>query len=121
MTIFTRNPFDILAIAFSNLYPDLKYKAQIVPKVEDESGAELYGETFFPDDGNTSIISISAQLTISDAVEIFAHELAHVATPGMEHSDEWEGAFERIHVEYDRICQGYETEKVVSGRMEENQ
>jgi len=39
-------------------------------------------------------------------VEIFAHELAHVATPeDREHGEAWKAAFDRIFEEYNRIAQ----------------
>lgn len=39
-------------------------------------------------------------------VEIFAHELAHVATPeDREHGGAWKAAFDRIFEEYNRIAQ----------------
>lgn len=43
---------------------------------------------------------------VAAGVEIFAHELAHVATPeDREHGEAWKAAFDRIFEEYNRIAQ----------------
>ena len=64
----------------------------------------MFGETVFPDDESVPIVSVSACLSIKDAVEVFAHELAHVAA-GKEsgHSEAWEAEFQKIFDEYNRI------------------
>ena len=48
----------------------------------------------------------SGEIPIAAGVEIFAHELAHVATPeDREHGEAWKTAFDRILEEYNRIAQ----------------
>lgn len=49
----------------------------------------MFGFTQFSK-GETPVIAISAELSITDATEIFAHELAHVAA-GEEHTTEKDG------------------------------
>ncbi len=47
---------------------------------------------------------ITKELRVADAVEILAHELAHVAVGSdEEHGKAWEEAFDAIHNEFDRI------------------
>lgn len=71
---------------------------------KDYAGEPAYGVTIFPEDGSAPMIFISADLKLSDAVEIFAHELAHVAAGASAgHGEEWDKAFENIFAEYNRI------------------
>lgn len=101
--IFANSPFEILDKAFHNLYPDKEYKACIETDMKDEAGNVVYGFTQFNKD-EIPIIAISAELTIKDATEIFAHELAHVAAgENKGHGKEWECEFDNIFQEYNRI------------------
>lgn len=101
--IFVNDPFELVAKAFSNLYPDKKYMACFESQLDDVDGKPVYGFTQFSD-GEIPVIAVSAELTIKDATEIFAHELAHVAA-GKEdgHGEKWEQEFEKIFQEYHRI------------------
>ena len=101
--IFQNSPFVILDKAFKNLYPDKNYVAYIDVDMKDENGEKVYGCTQF--DGNdTPIIFIDACLSIQNAIEIFAHELAHVAAGENEaHRKQWRKAFDEIQNEYNRI------------------
>jgi hypothetical protein len=60
---------------------------------------EPKGQTFFPDDGSTPVISINGKLRrgVQGTLDILAHELAHVAA-GTEagHGPEWEAAYREI-------------------------
>lgn len=101
--IFINSPFEILDEAFRSLYPDKKYRACIEEEVKDDEGNEAFGFTQFIK-GETPVIAISAELSIRNATEIFAHELAHVAAgEGTGHGEEWEMEFQRIFDEYNRI------------------
>lgn len=101
--IFLNSPFDILDKAFRNLYPNKEYVAYVLAEVEDEDGERAYGFTRF-EEGKIPIIAISAELRIKDAIEIFAHELAHVAVGEEEgHGEQWNFQFDRLCEEYERI------------------
>lgn len=101
---FLNDPPAIVARAFGELYPKAEYIAQLVPDLRDETGATVYGETLFPDDGSTPVISISAEAPISAAPELLAHELAHVvAGKDAGHGPEWEAAEEAIFQKYNEI------------------
>lgn len=101
--IFQNSPFEMLDKAFKNLYPDKSYIAYIDVDMKDEDGEKVYGCTQFQDN-NTPIIFIDASLSIQNAIEIFAHELAHIAVGiDEEHSQKWEDAFELIFKEYSHI------------------
>lgn len=73
---------------------------------EDGSGGAACGVTAFPEDGSPPVVEVSGEIPIAAGVEIFAHELAHVATPeDREHGEAWKAAFDRIFEEYNRIAQ----------------
>ena len=98
--------FSIVYLAFKNLYPEKSAECEWVPELEpSEDGHEVFGVTTFSDD--SVFVEISAKLPVVDAVEILAHELAHVAAGSdADHGPEWEAAFDAIFDEYNRL--GYE-------------
>lgn len=101
---FVNDMFSMVYAAFQKLFPEndvrIWWNANI-PKAED--GTERVGLTSWNEDG-TIDVDISAKLTVADAVEILAHELAHVAAGEDEgHGEKWEQAFDAIHAEFLRI------------------
>ena len=106
-TPFVNDMFALVWMAFKNLYPDKECRCVWVPKLEkDEDGGQPIGVTTFYDEGY-AFVEIVATITVADAVEIFAHELAHVAAGNNAgHGKAWEEAFDKIFAEYNRI--GYE-------------
>lgn len=101
--IFVNSPFEILDEAFRSLYPDKTYRACIEADMKDEEGKTVFGYTEFIK-GESPIIAISAELSIKNATEIFAHELAHVAAgEGAGHGEKWDEEFQKIFEEYHRI------------------
>lgn len=103
-TPFINDMFSMVWRAFKNLYPDKECKCQWVPELEkSEDGEQPLGVTTFTDDGEV-YVDIVATLAVTDAIEIFAHELAHVAVgEGEKHGKAWEEAFDKIFDEYNRI------------------
>lgn len=104
--VFANDPFARVTKYFHLLYPDKKYHCFWTENnIEAEDGETAYGMTAFPCEGSDESavpeILISAELPVKHAVEVFAHELAHVAV-GVEegHGEAWERAFERIHNAY---------------------
>ena len=94
--------------------PFIKYVAQYVPDLRDETNGTAYGLTIFPDDGSAPIVCISAEAPISAAPELLAHELAHVATPeDTEHGESWSTASEAIFKKYNELL-----EKLIPGEPE---
>lgn len=102
--IFENSPFEMLDIAFRRLFPDVHYTAYFEPNIRDnENGEEACGLTDFSDDGEITIF-IDTDLSINNAVEIFAHELAHAGVGvDHEHDDVWEKAFDDLFDEYNKI------------------
>lgn len=103
---FVNDPFALVWQAFKNLYPDKDCEVQWQPGIEDNELPEQgYGFTEFRDDGSILVV-VDASLQVSNAVEVLAHELAHVAV-GIEneHGAAWETAFDAIFQEYDRIAE----------------
>ena len=92
--------------AFKNQYPGKGCEVQWQPGIQDDELSEQgYGFTEFHDDGSILVV-VDANLQVSNAVEVLAHELAHVAV-GIEneHGAAWETAFDAIFQEYGRIAE----------------
>lgn len=103
---FVNDPFSLVWQAFKNLYPGKECSAELLPEIPpDDDGEKGYGFTEFRDDG-TVLVAVDAGLRVVDAVEVLAHELAHVAV-GYEayHGDSWKEAFDAIFREYGRIAE----------------
>ena len=101
--IIKNSPFEILNIAFKRLFPNVKYKAYFDMEVKDENGEHACGFTDFKDNGEITIV-IDGNLSIYNAIEIFAHELAHAGVGNEhEHDEVWEKAFDDLFKEYFRI------------------
>ena len=102
--IFKNSPFEMLAIAAKRLFPDIEYEAYFDYQIRpEENGQKVYGFTDFGENGTIAIF-VDSELTIHNAVEIFAHEIAHAAV-GVEHDhdDVWEKAFKDLFDEYNKI------------------
>ena len=86
------------------MYPDKDCEIYWEPQIRDEEdGKPVYGLTDFADDGSVAVF-VKPSLEVANAVEILAHELAHVAV-GVEHDHDevWQEAFDKIFEEYNRI------------------
>ena len=103
--VFDNDPFAMVWQAYRNLYP-----GRPAPSVEwthidqdDEEFGDSYVYTIFAEDGEIAIF-VSCDIPVITAVEILAHELAHVAVGADEdHGEKWEAAFDAIFQEYNRI------------------
>ena len=103
--VFDNDPFVMVWQAYRNLWP-----GSPAPSVEwthidqdDEEVGDSFGYTIFTDDGEIAVF-VSCDIPVVSAVEILAHELAHVAVGAEEdHGEKWEAAFEAIFQEYNRI------------------
>lgn len=110
---FDNDPFALVAQAFKNLYPERVYSAQITPDIEDDEGNTAYGVTVFPNADLPPFVEVSGKISIEHAVEIFAHELAHVATPeDSNHGKAWQIAFDKILEEYNQIGETLNVKKI---------
>lgn len=101
---FVNDPFALVWQAFKNLYPDKKCEVNWYPDLPPaDDGSPAYGMTDFGVDGTIRVF-VDATMNVNDAVEILAHELAHVAVGiDSEHGAVWEAAFDAIFQEYGRI------------------
>lgn len=102
--VFKNSPFEMLDMAFKRLFPDIKYTAYFDPNIrDDKNGEKVCGLTDFSDNGEITVF-IDSDLSLNNAVEIFAHELAHAGV-GVEHEHdkEWEKAFDDLFDEYNKI------------------
>jgi len=106
---FKNDPFEIIFDVFSALFPGLDCTVEWCTGMKDEDGYTVCGATVFPADGGKPIVSVSGEIAIENAVEVLAHELAHVAAgEAAQHDEVWERAFEAIHEEYMRRIGAYE-------------
>ena len=102
--VFQNDPFTIVYEAFENLFPGRHCLCYWEPEIRpSEDGSKVYGLTDFGEDG-TVCVFVDSNITVEDAIEVFAHELAHVAVGAVhDHDDTWEAAFDAIFEEYNRI------------------
>jgi hypothetical protein len=102
---FKNDMFAMVYQAFHNLWPEKECEIFWEPNIrEDEDGRKPYGLTDFAPDGTVWVFD-TPDMNVRDAVEILAHELAHVAVGvDVDHGKEWEDAFEAIFQEYNRIA-----------------
>lgn len=108
---FKMDQFAFVWEAFHNLYPGKECECYLASPEDDGTGRPGRGIASFEDDGGI-IVLIDPTLSVQDAVEVLAHELAHVAVgPEAEHGEAWESAFEAIHQEYDRLVDIYLNER----------
>lgn len=123
-TKFAFDPFQIVLDVFHDFYPDAE-PATIwyVGKVTDWNNKEMkkvWGLTSFPDDLTKPItIDIKVDMPVHAAVEILAHELAHLAAgrkyscratgtkegDRLSHGPKWERIFARMQKEYEKRVQ----------------
>lgn len=109
---FVNDPFSLVWKAFKSLYPDAECECQWIPDLPEYMGLKPrrrkkgpFGATVFPEDGGKPQVLLDACNSIVFNVEIFAHELAHVAV-GVddEHGPLWEEAFDKIHTAYNYLA-----------------
>lgn len=95
------DPIRTVIQAAAALWPQMRCQVAWVPR-EDLQG-DAHGHTLFPDDGGEPEVMVGTHLPLAGAVEVLAHELAHVAARAdAEHGHEWQAAFSAIHAEYCR-------------------
>lgn len=104
---FVNDMFGLVYKAFERVFPGRACKCIWVEHIylDEETGQEVWGQTTFPEDGSLPVVEVSGELAVKDAVEVFAHELAHVGV-GEEcvHDEVWEDAFGEIYREYMNVC-----------------
>lgn len=102
---FKNDPFVIAYMAFKNLYPNKECEYYWAGDVNgDDEWNGSYGMTIFDKETGEATVYIKPTISVKDAVEVFAHELAHVAAGEKhEHDSVWEEVFNAIFVEYGRI------------------
>lgn len=107
MSVFKNDPYEIVWKAFKELYPNKECSVYFDDEMDlyKDDGSPIYGFTNFPSEQSDKIIvCVSSEISVSDSIEILAHELAHVAVgESFEHGKEWEEAFDKIHKRYYEI------------------
>ena len=93
------NPFTLIIEIAQELWPELDCDIYFADSQEVEGEGKAY--TVFPDDGGKPEVCINLDVPFYAAVELLAHELAHVAVGSQNrHNHEWEKAFKKIHEIY---------------------
>lgn len=99
------DPFKMIIGIVKGRYP--KARANIFFVEKKHLGKGCLGETVFPDDGSMPQIAVSVEIPVARAVEILAHELAHLVLgpnpKGGAHGPKWKKVFKWIHAEYCEI------------------
>lgn len=100
---FKFDPFAAVYEAFKRLYPGKECLIHWDSDIEDEDDEPVFGVTCFSPDEPIEI-RVNPCLAVGDAVEVLAHELAHVAAGvDADHDKKWEKAFDAIQEECMRI------------------
>lgn len=95
------DPFRTVIDSAAALWPEMRCRIAWVPRAD--IGKRAHGQTLFPDDGGDPEILVGMHLKLEAAVDVLAHELAHVAAgPDAEHGPAWNAALSAIHGEYCR-------------------
>jgi predicted SprT family Zn-dependent metalloprotease len=83
-------------------YPKLKARIRFAQDIPRNGRHPRCGVTIFPDSGGIPLILINPEIPVSGALEVMAHELAHVIVGPDKppHGKEWKKAFAWIHREY---------------------
>lgn len=94
---FINNPIEILFEIVNEKYPGTD--CDIIIGMQMTDGKETLGCTLFPDDPNERVvIEINPTLSLENATEILAHELAHViAGKEADHNEQWDAVFADLH------------------------
>ena len=100
---FGNDPFADVWGAFRQLWPEADCYAMWDGDLRDEDGRKVYGMTIF-EEGEKPMVMVDACLQVWDAIEVLAHELAHVAVgEGKGHGPAWVNAFNALHARYEEI------------------
>ena len=101
---FINDPYSIVWEGFQRLYPDKKCECWLDVAPDGWKEGDGYGFTVFHDDGSPPSVVIYGDFSVLQQIEIFAHELAHVAVgPEHDHDEVWFSAFELIFQQYNII------------------
>jgi len=101
MGIVFFDPFMTLIDIFEKHHPGVSAEVKIVLGLKVQAGA--YGAIFFPNNGTRPIISIDADASIAGAVEVLAHEFAHLVVGEQAgHGKSWGKVFDQIWEDFNK-------------------
>lgn len=97
------DPFGMLLVVFEELYPEHDCEVHWAEGLKEQE--DVWGETNF--DGEIPVVTVDVSCPVQGAVEIMAHELAHVvAGYDEEHGEKWQEVFRKIHEKYQKRILG---------------
>lgn len=96
------DPFRLLIKIAKDKYPHLKAKVAFTNEMPKHGmKKEPCGVTLWPEGAGTPEILIHAGIPVSGAVEVLAHEIAHlIAGHDSKHGPKWRKAFNWMHRRY---------------------
>jgi len=105
---FQIDPLRMVWNVFCRLFPNTPFVLEWTDDLHKQDG-DPWGQAFIPDDnGDTPVVSIDVATPVRGAVEVLAHELAHVAVYDLglnelqddDHGKHWEEILDKINEEY---------------------
>lgn len=108
-SVYTNDPANMVAEAFAELYPDVKYEAALSPEIYDNNGTAVCSCITFPNEGDDAdavpIIVVNSQLGVEVAAEALAKELIHVALgpDSLQGGEAYDAALKALTDKYNEI------------------
>jgi hypothetical protein len=114
------DPLGLVLDVFNDLYPGKP--ATVTWRQGMKESGECYGCTDF--DHDPPLVSVDVDLPVTGAIDVLAHELAHVAAGHVKpaHGKAWKDAFNAIHTEYMERVAAMETahDNHITAHLSEN-
>ena len=108
-SVFFKDPANLVAEAFAELYPNAKYEAALSPEIYDNNGTAVCSCITFPDENEPAdavpIVIVNSQLGVEVAAEALAKELIHVALgpDSLQGGEAYDAALKALTDKYNEI------------------
>ena len=109
-SVYTNDPANMVAEAFAELHPDVKYEAALSPELYDDKGTPICSCITFPNEQDGSdtvpVIAINSQVGVEVAAEALGKELIHVALgpDSLDGGEEYDKALAALKAKYEEIA-----------------
>lgn len=108
-SVYTNDPANMVAEAFAELHPDVKYEAALSPELYDDKGTPICSCITFPDEADgmdaVPIIVVNSQLGVEVAAAELAMQLIHAALgfESLQGGEEYDAALNALKTKYNEI------------------
>lgn len=108
-SVFFNDPANLVAEAFAELYPDVKYEAALSPEIYDNNGTAVCSCITFPDENEPAdavpIVIVNSQLGVEVAAAELAMQLIHAALgfESLKGGEAYDAALNALKVRYNEI------------------